>query len=142
MHIRSYEHSDEGAVIALWKEVFPYGEPRNKPAKVIRQKLASGCDLFFVAQAENNVVAAVMGGYDGHRGWVYHLAVDPQYRSQGIGAALMSHLERELAKRGCPKVNLQIHGSNGAVAAFYEKLGYAIENRVSMGKVIADRSDS
>lgn len=138
MQIRSYEDADERAVVDLWKEVFPYDEP----AKVIRQKRAFSSDLFFVAEADGHVVGTAMGGYDGHRGWVYRLAVRPQHRSRGIGAALMSHVERALAKLGCPKINLQAHGDNAQVAAFYEKLGYAIENRVSMGKVISDRSDS
>jgi ribosomal protein S18 acetylase RimI-like enzyme len=141
MRIRSYEECDEQAVIDLWNEVFPYHEPRNEPARVIRQKLASGGDLFFVAQTESDVVGTVIGGDDGHRGWVYRLAVDPQYRSRGIGAALMSHLERVLARRGCPKINLQIHGNNAEVSAFYEQLGYRVEDRVSMGKVVADPSD-
>ena len=141
MQIRSYEARDEQAVIDLWKTVFPYHEPRNEPARVIRQKLASGCGLFFVAQTHRGVVGTVVGGYDGHRGWVYRLAVDPRYRSRGIGAALMSHLERVLARRGCSKINLQIHGHNAEVSAFYEQLGYRVENRVSMGKAIAGASD-
>jgi ribosomal protein S18 acetylase RimI-like enzyme len=137
MRIRPYADGDEPAVIGLWNEVFPYHEPRNEAATVIRQKLRSGCDLFLVAETENGVVGTVLGGYDGHRGWVYRLAVDPRCRSQGIGAALMDHLERVLVQRGCPKVNLQIHGGNAEVVAFYEQLGYRVEDRVSMGKVVS-----
>lgn len=138
MRIRPYEERDERAVIDLWKRVFPYHEPRNEPARVITDKLASGHGLFFVAQEDGAVVGTVLGGYDGHRGWVYRLAVDPQRRSRGIGAALMDHLERVLAERGCSKVNLQIHGRNAGVSAFYERIGYRIEDRVSMGKVRAE----
>ena len=87
---------------------------------------------------DGNVVGTVLGGYDGHRGWVYRLAVDPQRRLRGIGAALMGHLERVLAERGCSKVNLQIHGRNAGVAAFYEQIGYRVEDRVSMGKARAE----
>jgi ribosomal protein S18 acetylase RimI-like enzyme len=140
MEIRPYDEHDEQAVVDLWNEVFPYHEPRNEASRVIRQKVASGCDLFFVARKEGGVVGTVIGGYDGHRGWVYRLAVDPRYRSRGIGAALMGHLERALAERGCPKINLQIHGSNAEVAAFYERIGYRVEDRVSMGKDITERS--
>ena len=78
----------------------------------------------------------VMGGYDGHRGWVYSLAVVPEVRRRGVGTALMRHVERELAVRGCPKVNLQVLASNAATVAFYEKLGYSVEERVSMGKLL------
>jgi ribosomal protein S18 acetylase RimI-like enzyme len=75
-----------------------------------------------------------MGGYDGHRGWVYSLAVDPANRRKGIGTALMRELERRLKNLGCPKLNLQILNHNMGVVAFYESLGYKVEERVSMGK--------
>jgi ribosomal protein S18 acetylase RimI-like enzyme len=81
-----------------------------------------------------------MGGYDGHRGWVYSLAVSPPARRRGVGTALMAHLERELAARGCPKVNLQVLASNAGTVRFYEKVGYAVEERVSMGKLLAPSS--
>jgi ribosomal protein S18 acetylase RimI-like enzyme len=136
MDIRRFHESDIDAVIALWKTVFAYTEPRNDPAKVIRDKLAVQRDLFFVAVEDGAVVGTAMGGYDGHRGWVYSLAVDPDARRNGIGTALMRHVEQELAKRGCPKINLQVLASNAAVVAFYRKLGYAVEERVSMGKVL------
>src|SRR4051812_7115487 len=77
--------------------------------------------------------ARSLGGDDGHQGWVYSLAVGPDVRRRGIGTALMWHIERELVSRGCPKVNLQFLGSNAATVAFYQKLGYSVEERVSMG---------
>jgi ribosomal protein S18 acetylase RimI-like enzyme len=136
MEIRLFHESDASAVIALWKDVFAYAEPRNEPAAVIRQKLAFQRELFFVALLDGVVVGTVMGGYDGHRGWVYSLAVSPQVRRRGIGAALMRHVEHELARRGCPKVNLQVLASNAATVAFYKKVGYAVEERISMGKLL------
>ncbi len=136
MEIRAFHESDADAVTELWKNVFAYPEPRNDPAKVIRDKLAVQRDLFFVAVDNGVVVGTVMGGYDGHRGWIYSLAVDPKVRRTGIGGALMRHVEQELAKRGCPKINLQVLASNAAAVAFYRKLGYAVEERVSMGKVL------
>ncbi len=75
-----------------------------------------------------------MGGYDGHRGWIYSLAVDKVKRHRGIGASLMSGIEQELKALGCLKVNLQIVQSNVGVIEFYEQLGFAVEDRVSMGK--------
>src|SRR5262249_9733670 len=124
MDIRLFHETDESAVAALWKDVFAYREPRNDPVTVIRQKLACQRELFFVAVLDGAVVGTVMGGYDGHRGWVYSLAVRPEMRRRGIGAALMCHVERELARRGCPKVNLQVLASNAATVAFYQKVGY------------------
>jgi ribosomal protein S18 acetylase RimI-like enzyme len=136
MEIRPFHEADESDVIALWKSVFAYPAPHNDPAKIIRDKLAVQRDLFFVAVLDGVVAGTVMGGYDGHRGWIYSLAVNPDVRCRGIGTALMRHIEQELAKRGCPKINLQVLPSNAAVVAFYQKLGYAVEERVSMGKVL------
>ena len=82
------------------------------------------------------IMAAVMVGYDGHRGWLYAVAVPPTHQRQGIGAALVHHAEAALAARGCLKINLQITGGNEAVAGFYEALGYRVEPRVSMGKLL------
>ena len=75
-----------------------------------------------------------MAGYDGHRGWVYYVAVSPRRRRQGIGSALMKEVEARLAQFGCPKLNLQVRATNQEVVAFYQQLGYEVEQRVSMGK--------
>jgi ribosomal protein S18 acetylase RimI-like enzyme len=134
MQIRPYQDADEQDVIALWNEVLPDSAPHNDPATAIRKKLAVERDLFFVAAVDGVVVGTVMGGYDGHRGWVYAVAVQPQHRRQGIGSALVRRLEAALSEHGCLKVNLQVRASNAEVIAFYEKLGYGVEERVSMGK--------
>jgi ribosomal protein S18 acetylase RimI-like enzyme len=134
MQVRPYEDSDEPAVIALWNEVLPDSAPHNDPATSIRNKRKFEHDLFFVAVVDVSVVGTVMGGYDGHRGWVYSVAVKPQHRHQGIGMALIRSLEAALVARGCLKVNLQVRASNTGVIAFYDQLGYAVEERVSMGK--------
>jgi hypothetical protein len=136
MQIRVFDEADEPAVVALWKEVFAYPEPRNDPAAIIRRKLAAQRNLFFVAVADGKVAGTVMGGYDGHRGWIYSLAVDPAHRRQKLGTALIRHVEKALAERGCPKINLQVLPSNAAAIGFYEKLGYHVEERISMGKVL------
>jgi ribosomal protein S18 acetylase RimI-like enzyme len=81
-----------------------------------------------------------MAGYDGHRGWVYYVAVSPGYRRQGIGTALMANVEEKLALMGCPKLNLQVRASNEDVIAFYKKLGYNVEERVSMAKHLGCRA--
>jgi ribosomal protein S18 acetylase RimI-like enzyme len=134
MPIRRYQAADEDAVIALWREVLPDSAPHNDPATSIRNKLAVDRDLFLVAEVDGKVVGTVMGGYDGHRGWIYSVAVNPHYRRQGIGRDLLLELEAILASLGCLKVNLQVRASNVGVIAFYEKLGFAVEQHVSMGK--------
>ena len=82
------------------------------------------------------MAGTILAGYDGHRGWLYSVAVSPSHRKQGLGTALVNQAERALAERGCMKINLQIISGNGEVAAFYESLGYALEQRISMGKRI------
>ena len=134
MQIRLYEDADEQGVIALWREVLPDDSPHNEPARSLRNKLAVDRDLLMVAVEGGAVVGAVMGGYDGHRGWVYSLAVKPEHRRCGIGSGLVRQLEGALAGRGCLKVNLQVRVTNAAAVAFYERLGYTVEERVSMGR--------
>lgn len=74
-----------------------------------------------------------MGGYDGHRGWIYSLAVKPEFRELGVGTRLVQGILEELKTRGCLKVNLQVLGSNRQVVEFYRKNGFAVEDRISMG---------
>lgn len=134
MEVRTFAEKDAPDVMALWTSVFGYDAPHNDPATSIRNKMAVQPELFFVAVADGRLVGTVMGGYDGHRGWMYSLAVAPEFRRRGVGGMLVRHLERALAVRGCLKMNLQVQASNAEVAAFYEKLGYRIEPRISMGK--------
>ncbi|QEL16497.1 GNAT family acetyltransferase [Limnoglobus roseus] len=134
MQIRHYHDADLSAVIALWNEVLPPSAPHNDPATSIRNKLAHERDLFFVADAAGEVVGTVMGGYDGHRGWIYSVAVHPGHRRQGIGGQLLRRMESALVERGCLKINLQVRATNAGVIPFYQSLGYAVEELVSMGK--------
>jgi ribosomal protein S18 acetylase RimI-like enzyme len=137
--IRSLDDATAPAVRALWERVFP--DPRfwNQAAAYLPRKRAQGDDGILVAVRGGAVVGAVALGYDGIRGWVYHLAVDAAARRHGIGTALMREAERRLRARGCPKINLQIVSGNDAVVAFYARLGYAVEPRISMGKALAER---
>ncbi len=134
MHVRPYQDADEPAVIALWNECLPDAALHNDPATAIRNKLAVDRELFLVAEVNGAVVATAMAGYDGHRGWIYSVAVTPAQRRRGIASTLIRRLEAVLAERGCLKVNLQVRASNAEVIAFYAKLGYGVEERVSMGK--------
>jgi ribosomal protein S18 acetylase RimI-like enzyme len=124
-------------VVRLWQEVFGHEAAHNAPERVIDKKQEAADGLFFVALLDGTVVGTVLAGYDGHRGWLYSVAVQPAHRGRGLGTALVQHAEAALAQRGCMKINLQIMNGNEGVARFYESLGYAIEPRVSMGKRIA-----
>lgn len=135
--IKPFENlSHREQVVELWKTVFGYETAHNSPNLVIDKKIATGDGLFFVAVADVEIVGTIIAGYDGHRGWIYSVAVHPNHRKQGIGSDLVSHAERALAAKGCMKINLQIMQGNEAVAAFYSSLGYSEEKRVSMGKRI------
>jgi ribosomal protein S18 acetylase RimI-like enzyme len=125
-------------VVELWQCVFAYNSPHNAPQLAIDKKLAVGDGLFFVAEVGRKVVGSVMAGYDGHRGWIYSLAVLPQYRRSCLGTRLMRHAEERLRLLGCLKINLQIMHGNEGVAAFYHKLGYQTEQRISMGKKLPE----
>ena len=132
--IRVYRDSDHEDVVKLWREAFPKDPPWNEPTAFIRRKRTVQPELFFVAQVGDAVIGTVVAGYDGVRGWIYHLAVRQQYRRQGIARALMEQAEQSLIALGCPKVNLQVRMNNTAVIAFYKALGYDIDERVQLGK--------
>ena len=136
MEIRAFTEKDAPDVIDLGTKVFGYDAPHNNPATAIGKKPAVQRELFFVAVEAGQVVGTIMGGYDGHRGWMYSLAVDSQFRRHGIGRILVQHLERALADRGCLKINLQVQAGNSEVTSFYERLGYTAELRISMGKIL------
>ncbi|MEX0762752.1 MAG: GNAT family acetyltransferase [Dehalococcoidia bacterium] len=127
-------------VIQLWELVFDYETAHNAPASVIDAKVAVADGLFFVAINGNTVLGTVMGGYDGHRGWIYSLAVHPDHRKQGIGSRLLAFAEEHLTSRGCVKINLQIMEDNRQVQQFYEASGYSVEQRISMGKRLLENS--
>jgi ribosomal protein S18 acetylase RimI-like enzyme len=127
-----------GQVVNLWKRVFGYPDQRNEPSLVIDKKVAVSDGLFFVAMDEDQVLGTIMAGYDGHRGWVYSMAVVPERRREGIGTRLLEHAEAELRDLGCVKINLQIFGSNEPVKGFYLENGYNVEDRTSMGKEISE----
>lgn len=135
MHIRKFQASDRVALIELWQTVFPDDPPHNDPAIVIDAKLAVD-DLIFVAEHEGRLVGACMAGYDGHRGWLYAVAVLHGQRRKGTGQALVKYAMKSLKEKGCVKVNLQIRATNSEVAAFYQALGFVTEERLSMGAFI------
>jgi ribosomal protein S18 acetylase RimI-like enzyme len=121
-------------VISLWNEVFNYEKPHNDPDIAIKKKIDFDDGLFFVAVDDDEVIGTVMAGYDGHRGWIYSMAVSLKHQNKGIGSAMLSYAEERLSEKGCLKINLQILDGNEQVEAFYLKNGYRTEKRISMGK--------
>ena len=133
MQIRPFDPKDEASVVRIWNEcglVVPW----NDPFLDICRKLAVQPELFLVAADGDEVLATVMVGYDGHRGWINYLAVSPDHQGSGLGRRMMDEAERLLRAAGCPKINLQVRTSNAEVIEFYEKMGYTRDDVVNLGK--------
>lgn len=136
LRIRAFRDEDEAAVVALWRDC-GLTRPWNDPHKDIARKRMQQREMFFVGTREerpDEIVATAMVGYDGHRGWVYYLAIAPGYQRLALGRRMMAHAEGALLAQGCPKINLQVRSSNAGVIDFYRKLGYAHDEAVSLGK--------
>ena len=137
MLIRPYLSADENAVVELWRKCNLL-RSWNNPKQDIKRKLGAGSELFLVGLVDDKVVAAVMGGYEGHRGWVNYLAVDPTYQRRGLGRQIMEAVEKKILAMGCPKINLLIRMDNKAAVKFYESIGYEMDEVVSMGKRLVE----
>ena len=133
MIVRQFKAQDTDQVVALWQEC-ELTRPWNNPLLDIERKQQQDDSLFLVGELDNQLMASVMGGYDGHRGWMYYLAVSPKHRRCGYARELISHLEQKLIALGCPKLNLQIRTDNIAVQEFYHEIGFTEDATVSMGK--------
>ncbi len=138
MIIRTFDERDTDDVLALWSAVFPEyavpGKPQRDPRLSIANKLRTQPELFFVGVLDGKIIGTVMAGFDGHRGWLYSLAVAESQRGNGYGRALVEHVERALQKLGCPKLNLQIMANKPELQTFYAKLGYRADEVISLGK--------
>ena len=133
IEIRSYEPRDEIHVIRLWEDcglVVPW----NSPIRDIRRKYEVQPEMFLVCSMSNKIIATVMAGYDGHRGWINYLAVHPDHHRTGIGGRMMEEAEILLRAAGCPKINLQVRKTNTNVIEFYKKIGYKADDVISLGK--------
>ncbi len=140
MKVRIYTGNDRDDVISLWNEC-GLVQQQNDPLKDIDRKLGVDPDLFLVGVHENAIVATVMGGYEGHRGWINYLAVRPVDQRKGFGRVIMQAVEERLQNKGCPKINLQIRTSNQDVVSFYEAIGYNVDKVVCLGKrLVSDSS--
>lgn len=136
MIIRPYKTYDEEEVINLWNKCGLI-VPQNDPKEDIDTKMAFQPDLLFVGLLKGKVIASVMAGYEGHRGWINYLAVLPEFQRQGYARLMMEKAEEVLNEMGCLKINLQIREGNKAVIAFYESIGYSNDHVISLGKRIA-----
>ena len=130
---RSFEAGDEAEIVDLWERC-GFVRPQNDPRKDIARKCKVRADLFRVGLFDGKIVATVMVGYEGHRGWINYLAVSPEFQRKGFGRHMMVEAEGLLRAEGCPKINLMVRTSNAAVVAFYRSLGYAVDEVVSLGK--------
>ena len=140
MLVRPYRTDDEESLVSLW-QVCELTVPWNNPHKDIARKLQVQPELFLVGILDSRLIATVMGGYDGHRGWINYLAVHPDFQGNGYGQEIMNSVETGLREMGCPKINLQIRAGNNKIASFYQKLGFTNDHVVSMGKRLeADHS--
>jgi ribosomal protein S18 acetylase RimI-like enzyme len=133
MQIREFIQKDTEAVIALWVRC-RLVVPSNNPKTDIERKLKVDRDLFLVGALDKQIVATVMGGYEGHRGWINYLAVDPDCRRNGYGRLIMEEVERRIRAKGCTKINLQVRAANKAVIQFYQSLGYSVDHVIGLGK--------
>ena len=133
MKIRSFKEADRDSVVALWRECGLVA-PQNNPVKDIQRKLQVDRDLFLVGVANGKVIASVMGGYEGHRGWINYLAVLPSEQRKGYGQNMMREVESLIRQRGCAKINLQVRAANRSTVAFYSNLGYGDDEVLSLGK--------
>lgn len=138
--IRPFRAGDESAVIQLWRDCGLI-RSSNDPLKDIQRKRAVQPELFLIALRDEKIVASVMAGYEGHRGWLNYLAVTPSRRQTGIGRKMVAEAERRLHELGCAKINLQVRSANTAAMEFYRRIGFQVDEVVSMGKrLIEDQS--
>ncbi|WP_415907797.1 GNAT family acetyltransferase [Oleiharenicola sp. Vm1] len=131
--IRPFNAADTVAVVELWRAC-GLTRPQNDPHKDIARKLQVNPEWFLVAARGNEIVGTVMAGYEGHRGWINYLGVAPALQRGGLGRRLMTEAEARLRAAGCPKINLQVRPDNTVAIAFYERIGFAVEGAISLGK--------
>ncbi len=133
MNIRLFRPTDSEAVIKLW-QACGLTRPWNNPTLDIERKCALNDEGLIVAEEKGQIIACALFGYDGHRGSVNYLAVDPKKQGQKVGSQLMRYIEDKLKERGCAKINLMVRSDNKKVVDFYDALGYQADDVVVLGK--------
>ncbi len=138
MEIRACATADREDVVSLW-EACGLTRPWNDPRADFDQAVATVTSTVLGAFEGNRVIASVMMGFDGHRGWVYYLAVSCDQQGQGIGRAMMGAAEEWLRLHGAVKLQLMVRDDNNAALAFYERLGLKKQAVVTLGRRLDGR---
>jgi ribosomal protein S18 acetylase RimI-like enzyme len=131
--IRAFQPDDKQAVVELWRQC-GLVHPANDPIKDISRKQKVRGDLFLVGELDREIIASVMAGYDGHRGWIYYVGVSPRHQKRGFGRRMIAEAERLLRVEGCAKINLQVRKANAGAMAFYASVGFMQDEVASFGK--------
>lgn len=137
MQIRPFTLADQTAVISLWSAT-GLTRPWNDPARDIARKLEVQPELFRVGEFDGELIGTAMAGYDGHRGWLYYLAIDERFRGRGYARQLVRDAECALRSIGCPKLNLMVRAENDPAAGFYTALGYERSDVSTLGRRLID----
>jgi len=132
LEIATYKPRFQDAVVDLWGKCNLI-TPQNDPVEDIEKKTSFQPELFFVGLLEGEVIGSIMVGYEGHRGWINYMAVNPEYQRQGYGRKLVQKAIDELKRIGCLKINLQVRRSNTSVIDFYINLGFIEDDVISLG---------
>jgi len=127
--------ADAEAVVALWRAC-GLTRPWNDPARDFKSAIEGPASAILLLRDGDAIAAGVMAGFDGHRGWVYYLAVAPDRRRQGLGRAMMEAAEAWLRERGAPKIQLMVREDNAAALGFYESLGLERQKVVTLGRFL------
>ena len=135
MHIRYYTNEDKKQVILLWQKVFFDAPPWAEPSILLKKKLEVD-NLVFVAEDNGKVIGSSMAGYDGHSGSIYSVAVEPKHRMKGVGKELVRFATEVLKGLGAIKVGLQVDSNHKGVIEFYKSIGFEIEDRINMSKMV------
>lgn len=134
---RPFDESDSDKVIALWEKaglLRPWNNPNKDIARKLQEMAVNSYSWFWVAEQNGVIIATAMAGYDGHRGSVNYLGVDPDVQQSGVGRLIMQRIEADLIAVGCPKLNLQVRDDNIDVLAFYDRLDYQRDATISLSK--------
>jgi ribosomal protein S18 acetylase RimI-like enzyme len=141
MHVRDFREADRHALTELWGAC-GLTRPWNDPNDDIDRAVAAREATILVGYAADQLIGSVMAGHDGHRGWVYYLAVDPAHQGRGAGRELMEEAGLWLASRGAPKIELMVRDGNDRAARFYESLGFQRQDVAVYGKWLKDEPET
>ncbi|HEU5046355.1 MAG TPA: GNAT family N-acetyltransferase [Rickettsiales bacterium] len=134
VEITTFTMQDIEGVVALWKTAFPASDGIKEPRSIALQKFNFQPELFFIAKKDGIVIGVVLAGYDGYRGYIYRLAVSPEYRRKSIATQLIERALSELKALGCPRVKLQLERYDSMLVELYQRHGFAVEPFIGMGK--------